>query len=171
SVGSATAKCTFPDQSGWPHLRPRNSQGPRSGSGDSATSRSAGNPSAALRDSCCWPDLCQCLGKPQALSTTVNRVILPALNRCESCGKAESEHHKADHPYKRDARIPEWHRWHAAQRGLGSNLYRLGVPDMVIQRILRLANVSTTATYYFKTAAVDVRNAMTKLENHIAEAG
>jgi hypothetical protein len=42
---------------------------------------------------------------------------------------------------------------------------------MVIQRILRLANVSTTATYYFKTAAVDVRNAMTKLENHIAEAG
>jgi hypothetical protein len=30
------------------------------------------------------------------------------------------------------------------------------------------ANVSTTATYYIKTAADDVRNAMTKLENHIA---
>jgi len=42
---------------------------------------------------------------------------------------------------------------------------------MVIQRILRHANVSTTATYYIKTAAVDVRDAMTKLENHIAEAG
>jgi len=42
---------------------------------------------------------------------------------------------------------------------------------MVIQRILRHANVSTTATYYIKTAAVDVRRAMTKLENHIAEAG
>jgi len=55
--------------------------------------------------------------------------------------------------------------------GLGSNLYRLGVPDMVIQRILRHANVSTTATYYIKTAAADVRNAMTTLENHIAEAG
>jgi hypothetical protein len=41
---------------------------------------------------------------------------------------------------------------------------------MVIQRILRHANVSTTATYYIKTAAVDVRSAMTKLENHIAEA-
>ncbi len=100
----------------------------------------------------------------------VNRVILPALNRCESCAKAELGH-KADHPYKRDARIPEWHGWHAARRGLGSNLYRLGVPDMVIQRILRHANVSTTATYYIKTAAVDVRDAMTKLENHIAEAG
>ncbi len=67
-------------------------------------------------------------------------------------------------------RLPEWHGWHAARRGLGSNLYRLGVPDMVIQRILRHANVSTTATYYIKTAAVDVRSAMAKLENHIAEA-
>jgi hypothetical protein len=41
---------------------------------------------------------------------------------------------------------------------------------MVIQRILRHANVSTTATYYIKTSAADVRSAMTKLENHIAEA-
>ena len=38
---------------------------------------------------------------------------------------------------------------------------------MVIQRILRHANVSTTATYYIKTAADDVRNAMTKLEEVI----
>jgi integrase len=57
------------------------------------------------------------------------------------------------------------------RRGLESHLYHLGVPDMVIQRILRHANVSTTAPYYIKTAAVDVRAAMTKLENHIAEAG
>jgi hypothetical protein len=42
---------------------------------------------------------------------------------------------------------------------------------MVIQRILRHANVSTTATYYIKTAAADVRSAMAKLENHIAESG
>ena len=39
--------------------------------------------------------------------------------------------------------------------------------DSVIQRILRHANVSTTATYYIKTAADDVRNAMSKLENSI----
>jgi hypothetical protein len=38
---------------------------------------------------------------------------------------------------------------------------------MVIQRILRHANVSTTATYYIKTAAVDVQSAMAKLENHM----
>lgn len=52
--------------------------------------------------------------------------------------------------------------------GPGSNLCRLGVPDKVLRRILRHANVSTTATYYFKTAAVDVRSVMMKLENHIA---
>jgi integrase len=108
--------------------------------------------------------------KALALGSLVNRVILPALNRCE-CGKAESNHLKVDHSYKRDASIPEWHGWHAARRGLGSNLYRLGVPDMVIQRILRHANVSTTATYYIKTAADDVRKAMTKLENHIVDGG
>ena len=41
---------------------------------------------------------------------------------------------------------------------------------MVIQRILRHANVSTTATYYIKTAAEDVRKAMAKLENTVAQA-
>jgi len=42
---------------------------------------------------------------------------------------------------------------------------------MVIQRILRHAKVSTTATYYIKTAADDVRDAMAKLEDRIAESG
>jgi histidinol-phosphate/aromatic aminotransferase/cobyric acid decarboxylase-like protein len=54
---------------------------------------------------------------------------------------------------------------------LGSNLYPLGVPDKVIQRILRHANVSTTLTYYIKTAADDVRKAMLTLENGVTEAG
>jgi integrase len=115
------------------------------------------------------PIFANALGKPLALGSAVNRVILPALNRCEVCRKSQSNHKKEDHQYKRDSSIPEWHGWHAARRGLGSNLYRLGVPDMVIQRILRHANVSTTATYYIKTAANDVRTAMAKLENQIAE--
>lgn len=42
------------------------------------------------------------------------------------------------------------------------------VPDIVIQRILRHVNVSTTASYYVKSAADDVRNAMAKLENQLA---
>jgi len=101
------------------------------------------------------------------MNNLLGRVILPALNRCAVCHKSENHHAKANHEYTRDARIPEWHGWHAARRGLGSNLYRLGVPDMVIQRILRHANVSTTATYYIKTAADDVRNAMAKLVSNI----
>ena len=117
------------------------------------------------------PIFANAVGKPLALGNVVRRVILPALNRCEVCRKSESNHQKADHEYKRDGSIPEWHGWHAARRGLGRNLYRLGVPEIVIQRILRHANVSTTATYYIKTAADDVRNAMTILENRIAESG
>jgi integrase len=124
----------------------------------------SGNPLAG-------PIFANSLGRPLSLGSVVNRVIFPALNRCEACGKAELNHQNAGHPYRRDASIPEWHGWHAARRGLGSNLYRLGVPDMVIQRILRHANVNTTATYYIKTAADDVRKAMTRLEDHIAEGG
>jgi integrase len=111
------------------------------------------------------PIFANSLGKPLNMNNVLGRVILPALNRCEVCRKAENDHANCEHAYKRDARLPEWHGWHAARRGLGSNLYRLGVPDMVIQRILRHANVSTTATYYIKTAADDVRNAMAKLES------
>ena len=76
---------------------------------------------------------------------------------------------KADHAYERDPRLPQWRGWRAARRGLGSNLYRLGVPPMVIQRILRHSNVSTTANYYIKTAADDVRNAMAALEKMVPE--
>ena len=43
------------------------------------------------------------------------------------------------------------------------------MPPKVIQAILRQANVSTTATYYIKTAEADVQDAMTTLEDHIAE--
>jgi hypothetical protein len=123
----------------------------------------SGNPRAG-------PIFANAAGKPLSLGSVVNRTILPALNRCDTCHKPKLDHDSAEHEFKRDARYPEWHGWHAARRGLGSNLYRLGVPDMVIQRILRHANVSTTATYYIKTAADDVRGAMTKLENSIPAA-
>ena len=40
----------------------------------------------------------------------------------------------------------------------------MGVPEKTIQAILRHANVSTTNTYYIKSAADDTRAAMAKLE-------
>lgn len=109
-------------------------------------------------------------GKPLALNSVVNRVILPALNCCQTCRRSEQGHEQQDHKYEHDNSLPEWHGWHAARHSLASSLYRLGVPDPAIQRILRHSNVSTTATYYIKTAADDVRNAMTMLENRIEEA-
>jgi len=54
------------------------------------------------------PVFANALGKPLALGSVVNRVILLALNRREVCKKAESDHQKTDHNYKRDGSIPEW---------------------------------------------------------------
>jgi integrase len=103
-------------------------------------------------------------GSPMDLGNVLNRAILPALNRCAICGKAKDECHSPkarqaipDHTFERDKSRPEWHGWHAARRGLGTNLYRLGVPEKTIQAILRHANVSTTNTYYIKSAADDTR--------------
>jgi len=101
------------------------------------------------------------------LNNLVNRVIVPALTRCVDCRKGKDEHVSADHEFKQDEKLPKWHGWHAARRGLGTNLYRLGVPEKTIQAILRHANVSTTATYYIKTAAADAQAAMAKLETEL----
>jgi hypothetical protein len=107
------------------------------------------------------------------MGNLLNRSILPALNRCGICGKPKEECRKPrgkgengspDHEFERDKMLPEWHGWHAARRGLGTNLYRLGVPEKTIQAILRHANVSTTNTYYIKSTADDTRVAMAKLE-------
>jgi integrase len=108
------------------------------------------------------------LGRPMGLASLVHRVILPALNRCVVCGKPEIGH-KAAHTYERDGRLPVWHGWHAARRGLGSNLYRLGVAPKVIQAILRHSDVSTTVTYYIKTQDEDVRQAMLALESSLPQ--
>ena len=102
------------------------------------------------------------------MNNLLNRFILPALNRCAICRKPEGGCDKKNaHSYQRDAALPEWHGWHACRRGLGSNLYRLGVQDVVIQNILRHANVSTTTGYYIKTSSEAVKSAMSKLETEI----
>jgi integrase len=81
-------------------------------------------------------------GRPLILANLLRREIKPALAKAGL----------------------QWRGWHGFRRGLASNLYRLGVPDMVIQRILRHANVATTQTHYVKTSDPDARAAMKKLE-------
>jgi integrase len=63
----------------------------------------------------------------------------------------------------------EWHGWHAFRRGLATNLYALGVPDTVIQAILRHSNVAVTRQSYIKHTGVDERSvaAMKALESQI----
>jgi integrase len=109
-------------------------------------------------------------GTAENMNNILHRQILPALNRCAVCHKSEGEcDQKNPHQYQRDASLPEWHGWHACRRGLGTNLNQLGVSDVVIQRILRHGNVSTTIGYYIKPVSSDVRNAMAKLEQSFPE--
>jgi len=111
-------------------------------------------------------------GTPYSMHNLQSRFMLPALNRCIHCGLSEGiPHLKAkDCPgYERDQSIPEWKGFHAARRGLGSNLYRLGVHDKVIQKILRHSNLSTTMGFYVKSTASDVTEAMQQFEQNIAE--
>jgi integrase len=102
------------------------------------------------------------------LPNLVHNSILPALNRCAVCGGEEGKAHlKQTHDFKRDERIPVWHGWHAARRGLGSNLYRMGVPSKVIQRILRHSKVATTEAFYIITDNQEVRDAMASFEHNL----
>ena len=94
----------------------------------------------------------------------LRRAILPALEVCEVCSKPESEHGRAIHEYERNKILPAWRGWHAFRRGLATNLYRLGVDDLVIQRILRHSNVAVTQACYIKTVSEDAKAAMQKLE-------
>lgn len=60
-----------------------------------------------------------------------------------------------------------WHGWHAFRRGLATNLHRLGVPDIVIQAILRHSDPGVTRSAYIQYDAVDPQSlaAMTALQN------
>jgi len=114
------------------------------------------------------PIFANSLGKPQSMNNVRTRAILPVLDRCVHCALPKGKKHaKQQHSYQRDAQLPEWHGWHAARRGLGSNLYRLGIPDKVIQTILRHSNVNVTLGYYVKSASSDVIAAMEKFEEKL----
>ncbi len=62
-----------------------------------------------------------------------------------------------------------WHGWHAFRRGLATNLRAMGIPDDVIQRILRHADISTSQKHYAKTLPPSVRKAMKKLDSKLTQ--
>jgi integrase len=62
----------------------------------------------------------------------------------------------------------KWKGWHACRRGLATNLYGLGLPDIVIQAILRHEDIRTTQRSYIKTVPEVVTAAMKRLESQVA---
>jgi integrase len=86
------------------------------------------------------------LGRPLDLHNVARRVIRPTL---------------ALHGLT-------WHGWHAARRGLATNLHRLGVQDRIIQRILRHSSIAVTMRSYVKAVNADTMAAMTKLEEQFS---
>ena len=62
----------------------------------------------------------------------------------------------------------KWKGWHAYRRGLATNLHELGIPDKVIQAILRHEDVKTTQRSYIKMVPSVVTEAMRRLEEKIA---
>ena len=64
----------------------------------------------------------------------------------------------------------KWNGRHAYRRGLATNLDRLGVPDKVIQAILRHEDVSAPQRSFIKTVPQVVTEAVNQLETKIARA-
>jgi integrase len=95
---------------------------------------------------------------PMDLHNLECRVILPILHRCKHCREDKDAHKKSDHRFELDCKM--WHGFHAFRRGLGTTLYRLGVPDKTIQNVLRHAQLSTTMNLYVKAREEDSRNSM-----------
>jgi integrase len=83
-------------------------------------------------------------GTPLHLDNLARRVIIPAIG---------------------DA----WKGWHSFRRGLGTNLYSLGVHPKVIQEILRHADVSTTETHYIVVDRSETEKAMKKLARAVGK--
>jgi Phage integrase family len=86
-------------------------------------------------------------GLPISLDIVERRVIRPAL---EAIG------------------LP-WRGWHAFRRGLASNLYAMGAPDKVVQRILRHSRPHVTKERYIKVFDRTVLEAADNLQTRIEE--
>ena len=60
-----------------------------------------------------------------------------------------------------------WYGWHSFRRGPASNLSELGVPDDVIQQIMRHGDLGTAQKFYRKTRRPAVNKAMKRLSRKL----
>lgn len=77
---------------------------------------------------------------------------MPSLKSCKQCGNRRIDHNdkKLKHTFELDENRILWFGWHGFRRGLATNLYRMGVPDKTIQKILRHKNLKTTTDIYVR---------------------
>jgi integrase len=101
-------------------------------------------------------------GAPLNLANLARRVIKPSIEQCLKCGKSRAEHKTTDHSFELDPALT-WKGWHALRRGLGTNLYSLGVQPRVIQSVLRHASVAMTMGYYVQAENDAARAALKPL--------
>ena len=99
-------------------------------------------------------------GKPMDLNDLVNRMIVPMLSRCAHCRNGKDESALPGHHFQLDARLPEWHGWHAS---------RLRTPMCIAlafprKQFRRFAPANVAATYYIKTVTADAQAARAKFE-------
>jgi integrase len=62
-----------------------------------------------------------------------------------------------------------WYGWHAFRRGLASNLYAMGAPDEVVQRILRHSKPHVTKEHYIKVFDRTMVEAVERMQAQIEE--
>jgi len=62
-----------------------------------------------------------------------------------------------------------WYGWHAFRRGLASSLYAMGVPDKVVQRILRHSKPHVTKEHYIKVFDRTMVEAVERMQAQIEE--
>jgi integrase len=104
---------------------------------------------------------------PLDLHNLYARQIAPVLDACADCDKTKKKHRLADHEYRRQDDMVEWHGWHAFRRGLATNLNDLGHLDLTIQRILRHSDVTTTRRSYIKPREHQVTAVMSQFEGEL----
>jgi integrase len=68
-------------------------------------------------------------------------------------------------------KVAGWHGWPGFRRGIATTLYELGVPDKVIQEILRHSDVAVTMKHYVKTNMKQSKAAMRKLSTAFERTG
>jgi integrase len=110
-------------------------------------------------------------GKPLDLHNLANRVVIPALQRCEICLRAKVEHSADDgHEFELDTSVPKWHGWYSLRRGVATVVADLS-NSLAAKGLLRHSSVSTTERHYIKDVPESTLEAMKLLEtlcNHRA---